>query len=76
MQLRLHVSVYREPVWYFESKERLNEACVFCQGVHNLRSFYICCRFITGLLFLYFFSSSNDQNPDRFCFTIHLSIVS
>jgi len=76
MQLRLHVCVCRETVRYFERKERLGEARVLCHGVHHLQSCYICCRFITGLLFLYFFSSSNDQNSDRFSFTIHLSIVS
>lgn len=70
MQLRLQVCAYRETVRNSESKERLSEGCLLCHGVHHSQSFCICCRFITGLLFLYLFSSSGDQNLDPFSVTI------
>jgi len=37
-QIKSHLRLHHETVWYFESKERSGKVTVLCHGVHNLQS--------------------------------------
>jgi hypothetical protein len=61
--MKLHLHVYRETVWPFESAEAPGRVCVLRHGVHSLQpcfvnlnkrtyllSYFMCCCSITAAL--------------------------
>jgi hypothetical protein len=46
--MKLHLGVYRETVWHFESKERPGEVCVCCVKEYTARSFSLIKMFVVS----------------------------